>query len=163
MRGDDTLQRQTGSCREHSPKGIYILLIRGRECNLTIGSLGERRFSSGWYGYIGSAQGTGGFARVRRHQALAVNRDRPPHWHIDYLLLNPQFRLCYIICGHTEDDCECCLADILGPPEVPGFGCSDCGCSSHLFYRMTDPRQEALRAFERLGISSVIKTIKSLE
>jgi Uri superfamily endonuclease len=161
MRGRDTLPRHTESCRESFPKGVYVLLLQGGSCMLCIGSLGERMFSAGWYAYVGSALGPGGFARVRRHHALYLYRDRPPRWHIDYLLLDPHFHLRYAICGPTGEDHECRLAHLLGPPEVPGFGCSDCRCSSHLFYRSTDPREETVSALERLGIPSVIKTIKS--
>lgn len=156
----DTLQRQIESCKVPSPKGIYILLLQSGECTLSIGSLGQTRFSSGWYGYIGSAQGAGGFARVRRHQTLSLHRNHRPHWHIDYLLLNRHFRLRHIICGKTEEECECSLADILTHPGIQGFGCSDCHCSSHLMYRITDPLEEVVHAFETLGITPVIKTIK---
>jgi Uri superfamily endonuclease len=158
---EDILPRHTGSFREPSTKGVYVLLLQGEDCRLSIGSLGACVFPSGWYGYVGSALGPGGFARVRRHQKLFHNRDRLPRWHIDYLLLDPHFQLRYTICGPTEQDRECDLAALLGPPADPGFGCSDCHCRSHLFYRPADPREEVIHALENLGIPSVIKTIKS--
>ncbi|MDD1678230.1 MAG: DUF123 domain-containing protein [Methanomicrobiales archaeon] len=150
-----------GSCREPSPKGVYVLLLQSAGGGLSIGSLGECRFSRGWYGYIGSARGPGGFARVRRHYRLYLDRDRPPSWHIDHLLLDSRFRLRYLVCGITEQDQECQLAELLIPPGLPGFGCSDCRCLSHLFYRKHDPKEDVMRAFSELAILPVIKTINN--
>ena len=42
---------------------------------------------------------------------------------------------------------------------IPKFGCSDCSCTSHLFYRQGDPKQEILAAFRELQLDPVIKTI----
>jgi sugar fermentation stimulation protein A len=42
----------------------------------------------------------------------------------------------------SEDDLECELASAMGNISewsVPGFGCSDCSCPSHLFGFTTDP------------------------
>jgi Uri superfamily endonuclease len=158
---ENTLPPPTRFFLEPTSKGIYVLLLKGEGCRLTVGSLGERVFSPGWYGYIGSAQGSGGFARVRRHRILSLQRDRSPRWHIDYLLLDPRFRLRYVLCGPTGEDGECLLAGRIGPPAVAGFGCSDCHCPSHLFYRTADPRREVMNAMEELGIPVVIKTINN--
>jgi Uri superfamily endonuclease len=67
----------------------------------------------------------------------------------------------FVICGMTERDLECTLANLLGPPAVPGFGCSDCRCYSHLFFRQKDPRSEIVNAIKRLDIDPSIKTIKN--
>ncbi len=161
MEEEGILSPHIGSCRQHSPKGVYVVLFESPGGEISVGSLGERLFPPGWYGYVGSALSPGGFARVKRHHLLYLNRDRPPHWHIDYLLHSDRFRMRYAIFGVTEKDLECSLADRIGPPAVPGFGCSDCRCSSHLFFRREDPREEMVNAMKSLGIDPSIQTIKN--
>ena len=136
-------------------KGVYALLFRNLPCSLRVGSLGEIRFRRGWHIYVGSARGPGGFARVRRHQLLAIARGRRPRWHVDHLLTSPFFSLRHLLCGPTGDDLECALATILGNGGIPSFGCSDCTCRSHLFFRNTDPRDEVREAMVSLGLRPV--------
>lgn len=143
------------------PKGVYTLLFRNSPCRARIGAIGMREFSVGWHIYVGSARGSGGFARVRRHQRLALLKDRPPRWHIDYLLLDPHFDLSATISAATDRDCECDLARAIGGTYIPGFGCSDCTCPSHLFFRKGDPTPELLGAFARLDLDARIERIKN--
>ena len=133
-------------------KGVYALLFSNRACSLPVGSLGVVRFRRGWHVYVGSARGPGGFARVRRHRHLAAARDRPPCWHVDRLLLSPNFRLRYAVCGTTGEDLECALAGALGGRAVPFFGSSDCGCGGHLFHRGRNPLEEVREAMASLGL-----------
>jgi Uri superfamily endonuclease len=51
---------------------------------------------------------------------------------------------------------ECALASRIGGDFVSGFGCTDCMCSSHLFYRNKSPLLEINEAFEALGLSSFV-------
>jgi Uri superfamily endonuclease len=139
--------------------GIYCLLLENGPADVAVGSLGTLRFPRGWHLYVGSALGPGGLARVERHLRLYRNRDRSPRWHIDYLLLSPSFRLRYVLSALTGQDLECRLAEALGPPLVPGFGCSDCTCPSHLFHRRGDPRNEVAEAIGSLGLAPVITTL----
>jgi Uri superfamily endonuclease len=81
---------------------------------------------------------------------------------VDYLLTNPKFTLMYAISAGTKNRLECHLARALGGTSVPGFGCSDCSCSSHLVYRYGDPVEEILAAFRNLRLVPVTKTIMSL-
>ena len=141
-------------------KGLYALVFRNRSCSLNVGSLGEIRFRRGWHIYVGSAGGPGGFARVSRHRRLALSRDRPPHWHVDHLLLSPSFILRHVVCGFTEKNLECSLARALGGRRIPSFGSSDCSCGSHLLYRPSDPRGEVVEAMSSLGLAPVSATIK---
>ncbi|WP_435347729.1 GIY-YIG nuclease family protein [Haloarchaeobius sp. HRN-SO-5] len=111
--------------------GTYTLLVElDRDVTLTVGALGEVRLDAGWYGYVGSALGAGGFARIDRHREVAVGERDVRHWHVDYLLgheaatLRGDVRTCDL-------DVECAVARSL-PDAVSGFGCSDCDCSSHL-------------------------------
>jgi len=136
-------------------KGIYCLILRNDACDLEVGRLGPVNFRGGWHIYVGSALGPGGLpARVGRHFRLAAAKDRPARWHIDRLLLSPAFSLEGAVCGGTEDRLECRLADAIGGERVPGFGCTDCSCDSHLFYRPADPFDEITQAFDAIGISA---------
>ena len=141
-------------------KGIYALLFRNPSCSLRVGSLGEVSFSKGWHIYVGSAKGPGGFARVERHRRLAHNRDRPPRWHVDYLLLSSWFTLVHTVCGPSGADLECALARSLGSGAVPSFGSGDCSCGSHLFHRGAKPLEEVAGAMRSLGLVPRSATIK---
>jgi Uri superfamily endonuclease len=140
-------------------KGIYCLLLENDPAEVAVGSRGSLRFRRGWHLYVGSALGPGGLARVERHHRLHRNRDRSPRWHIDYLLLSPAFRFRSVVSSGTAEDLECRLAESLGPPFVPGFGCSDCTCPSHLFHRTGNPGNEVVEAFRSLGLEPVITTL----
>ena len=140
-------------------KGVYCLVFKNAECFITIGALGEYHFSRGWYCYVGSALGPGGFTRVRRHWFLHKNHDKVPSWHVDYLLLNPDFHLSYIICGRTSQKKECSLARVIDRTSIEGFGASDCSCISHLFYRPSNPLKELKSAFQSIGLTPINKKI----
>jgi Uri superfamily endonuclease len=98
---------------------------------LKIGALGELYFNEGYYAYTGSALGGGGFARVGRHKAVASGKNRTKQWHIDYLL--PFVDVAEVV---TSPRPECAVASDIDRrlARVPGFGCSDCRCPSHLHY-----------------------------
>jgi len=111
-------------------KGSYILLIplpKGQM--IKAGSLPEIYFPGGCYAYVGSAMG--GFkSRLNRHH----RKNKKPHWHIDYLL--DRASIGSVILIETEARAECAIAQALSSQfdGVPGFGASDCGCRSHLFF-----------------------------
>ncbi|WAC05102.1 MAG: DUF123 domain-containing protein [Methanoregula sp.] len=140
-------------------KGIYCLVLKNPECTVNVGALGALAFEAGFHIYAGSAQGSGGLQRVRRHILLAQEHNRRPKWHIDYLLTNGNFRLASVVCARTEQKYECRLAGNLPGSPVPHFGCSDCSCSSHLFYSRDDPRDGIMIAFRKLGLNPAIKTL----
>lgn len=116
-------------------KGIYVLIISICRGGATppiqkIGSLGKFEFSPGKYIYVGSAQ-NGIEKRIRRH----LRREKRKFWHIDYLLDNPLVKVDKVLYKEVGKEEECKTASLLlkyGIP-VPGFGCSDCKCKSHLF------------------------------
>lgn len=137
-------------------KGVYCLIFENRACKLEIGKKGEFSFRPGFHIYVGSALGTGGLKRVRRHINLSRNRDRSPKWHVDYLHLNPAFRLVSTVYAFTSARLECSLASRIGGDFVSGFGCTDCTCNSHLFYRTKSPVFEITEAFEALGLSALV-------
>jgi Uri superfamily endonuclease len=136
--------------------GIYVLLLHG--CGaVRVGSLGTIEFTSGFYGYIGSALGSGGLARVSRHMRVALARDKKPRWHIDYLLIDQGFKLLQVYCAATTERLECPLAQAIALPSIPGFGSSDCSCQSHLFFSPDDPTQVIISAFDSIGLHPMIK------
>jgi Uri superfamily endonuclease len=113
-------------------RGTYTLIMLLREPRrLKIGALGELYFSEGYYAYTGSALGGGGFARVRRHKAVASGKNRTRQWRIDYLL--PYVEVVEVA---TSPRPECTVASYIDRlmAGVPGFGCSDCRCPTHLHY-----------------------------
>jgi Uri superfamily endonuclease len=140
-------------------KGIYCLVFKNPACTVQVGALGPVRFRGGWHVYVGSALGSGGLARLGRHVSLAGEKDRKPKWHIDYLSCSDRFDLRYTIHAVTEDQLECRLAEALGEPSVPALGCSDCRCPSHLFFRKSNPHDEVVSAFSRLGLVAVTTTM----
>lgn len=113
--------------------GTYTLLVSVSDVtDIDVGALGIHRFDAGWYGYTGSALGSGGFARVDRHEAIAAGERDTRHWHIDYLLGHPDATLVDDV--RTEADVECAVATALPAGPIAEFGASDCGCRSHLTY-----------------------------
>ena len=112
-------------------KGTYVLFVTLRnETTITAGALGPHTFSPGTYCYVGSAM-AGLDQRLKRHLA----HDKKLKWHIDYLTT---------VCDSSEawesypdpvPECDLGrMAEECGAvPEMDCFGCSDCGCRTHLF------------------------------
>jgi Uri superfamily endonuclease len=96
-----------------------------------VGSIGRFSFQEGRYFYVGSARRSM-LSRVNRH----LRRDKRIFWHIDYLLSCRVSQIEKIWLGSNVS--ECCLAKMIESVDkvkgVRRFGCSDCGCPSHLFY-----------------------------
>lgn len=108
----------------------YRLFIRVEApLRLPVGRLGSFDLPPGDYVYTGSAR-RNLEARIARH----LRRDKPLHWHIDYLLAAPGVRVTRVVRSRLE---ECRLNQSqAGTLPIPGFGASDCkhGCGSHLKY-----------------------------
>jgi sugar fermentation stimulation protein A len=51
--------------------------------------------------------------------------------------------LCFTGASRSECELNEMLADV-AEHSVPGFGCSDCSCSSHLHYFRDDPASELM-------------------
>jgi Uri superfamily endonuclease len=121
--------------------GTYTLVVElPVDADIEVGALGTRSFDPGWYAYTGSALGTGGFARVDRHRELAAGDRSTRHWHVDYLLGYDAAAIDRVV-RSVGVDAECRVATAIGGDPVEGFGCSDCGCVSHLHY---SPRRAPL-------------------
>ena len=118
--------------------GTYALVIvLGVRLRLPIGRLGIRSLPPGYYVYIGSALG-GLSSRLSHH----LRSEKRLHWHIDYLLRQAAVAQIWYALG--RDRLECTWNAILGnlpgaTPSIPGFGASDCRCSSHLTHFPTIP------------------------
>lgn len=106
---------------------LYIHLRR--RVRIEPGRLGAHVLPAGWYVYTGSARRNLA-ARVRRH----LRRDKPRHWHIDWLLTHSAARVVHVRL-HCAGECRV-NAGTGGSIPVPGFGASDCRahCGSHLRY-----------------------------
>jgi|APHM01.1.fsa_nt_gi Uncharacterized conserved protein len=116
-------------------KGSYTLLIELSETTkIEVGSLGDIEFKSGFYVYNGSAFGPGGLKRVERHREKC-EEGGSCHWHIDYLLALEQSEIVDVFVEEGSDH-ECSLSQELKSSlqSLKSFGCSDCGCGSHLFF-----------------------------
>ena len=118
-------------------KGAYVLILRLASAkDVEVGKLGKISFARGFYAYVGSAMGAGGFKRVERHMDVSAGRSKTRKWHVDYLL--PVSQVTGTIEIVARDRIECSIAHYLGKNPllvgIRGFGSSDCTCSSHLFY-----------------------------
>ena len=142
-------------------KGIYCLLFVTGGAGIIMKDGRELKLPPGYYIYIGSALGTGGLSRVKRHFRLSKKPlSQPPHWHVDTLLISPSFDLIAAFCSFTEERLECAFAGILGGESVPGFGCTDCRCPSHLFFRKDCPVNEIMNGMKKLSLTPLITTLK---
>ncbi len=113
-------------------KGTYVLIIENsRDKEIEIGKLGRIGFKRGFYAYVGSAL-SGLEQRIERH----LRREKRLHWHIDYLLTDPDVKVtCTIYKESTKrEECEIAARLQMQFEAISGFGCSDCKCESHLFF-----------------------------
>ena len=116
-------------------RGIYTLIIELTNVkHITVGSIGEIPFPAGYYAYTGSARGTGGFVRIKRHLNVAAGMNSTRRWHIDYLL--PYTYPKALVLTHTDQDLECSISGTIGASckTILHFGCTDCQCSGHLHF-----------------------------
>ncbi len=114
--------------------GTYALVLENKQAFETdVGRFGILSVKPGYYIYVGSAFGPGGVkARVKRHGA----REKSLHWHIDYLSVRMRLvNTCYTYRPEKlEHEWATKLLDVSELIPVEGFGCSDCGCRTHLFF-----------------------------
>lgn len=132
---------------------------------LDIGHLHNmHKYRKGYYVYIGSAMNSL-VPRLNRH----LSDEKKMHWHIDYLLKSPDCHIRDILFNISEERIECDLAESISKDgeEIPGFGCSDCTCSSHLIYfkRKRDALASTRNAYEKIdkdyhNLSYLKKSIK---
>ncbi|MFA6641477.1 MAG: DNA/RNA nuclease SfsA [Thermovirgaceae bacterium] len=126
--------------------GGYVLVLKlEKDLRLAVGKLGEVDLKAGYYCYVGSAV-KGLTARMERHRRRRKNL----HWHVDYLREVSLFVVCLPVRSSVPVECDMAHAlEGIADERVPGFGCSDCLCRSHLFRFALNP----------LGSEPFIKTL----
>lgn len=141
-------------------KGVYILVLRMKENeNICVGKLGMFHFRSGYYAYVGSARGPGGFKRVTRHFNVFSGKNKTRKWHIDHLL--PYTEIVCAVLVPTDADLECSVSSAMGTflEGIKGFGCSDCSCNTHLYFSENDMQSKIIDSCRILsGNESIIMT-----
>jgi len=124
--------------KEARDRGGYILVLKtGQDRRLPFGRGGLSFVPKGFYLDVGSAM-TNLTARIERHVRLRKRR----HWHIDWLRAVAEVHGAFPIRSSMRIECDLAEAlSSLADWSVPGFGCSDCTCRSHLFGLAEDPLQ----------------------
>lgn len=152
---ESNLMRNKGDFPEISDKGVYCLVFRNRDCMCDAGILRNIEFRKGYHVYVGSALGSGGLKRLKRHVLLSLEKNKKPRWHVDYLSVSQEFQLISVMYSITDETAECVLAGKLKSglsDSIPGFGSGDCSCSSHLFYSRKSPSALIKAAFDEAGL-----------
>ena len=111
-------------------KGSYILLLElSDDKNIEIGKLGNIFFKKGFYVYVGSALNNLE-KRIERH----LRDDKKLYWHVDFFLKEANVVDVFYKESTIREECDI-ASQLLGEIGfVRGFGCTDCSCSSHLFF-----------------------------
>lgn len=122
--------------KESRDRGAYLVILRLPEKrSIVIGGLGTVRFDAGHYIYVGSAM-NGLEARLARHR----RKRKRMHWHIDYLRASAEVVDLLPVRASVRLECDIARAiQARAQYAVPGFGCADCACPSHLFYTADSP------------------------
>ena len=142
-------------------KGTYCLIIHLKEkSNVKIGKLGFMEFDDGYYVYTGSALNSLK-ARLKRH----LSDEKKLFWHVDYLLANENCEIDEIVYAVDDGKWECVIATEISKHgnEIKNFGCSDCGCDSHLFHfkYYTESVNACIKSFDIVKLES--KMLDDLE
>lgn len=111
---------------------------------IDVGRLGQFLFPAGWYGYSGSARGSGGLrARLARHQRASKRL----HWHVDYVLAHGVLQAAWWLECPIRLECAWAAAvqQLPGVQVIaPRFGSSDCHCRAHLAYLAQEPPTQVI-------------------
>ncbi len=134
--GNHLILRDQQSVLDNSYRGAYILALDiAEDAIVIIGKLGAISFPAGVYAYVGSALGSAGLQRIRRHINVFAGHNTRHKWHIDYL--STVASLCRVFVFVTDERIECDLASHLRASSafsaIKRFGSSDCTCNGHLF------------------------------
>ena len=119
-------------------KGAYLLVLElPKDTKILVGKQGMIHFQKGSYGYIGSAL-SGLEQRIRRH----LRSHKKLHWHIDYLLASATITGVFIKESSKREECNLANAFEQSFDAIPGFGCSDCACQSHLYFGTVEAMEQ---------------------
>ena len=131
--------------KEMGNRGDYLAILHlPEEKDIIIGKKGLVHFPRGYYVYVGSAKKNLD-QRMAHHRHLRKRK----HWHMDYLRAEAEW--VGILPVRTSFDLEHDLAQAVSSIAdwtIPGFGCTDCACSSHLFGMKENPLHN--RAFRKV-------------
>ncbi len=125
------------NCARDLDSGFYqlVIVLRKRR-NISVGHDGRFSFPAGYYVYTGSAK-RGLESRIARH----LRRLKKMRWHVDYLLRYGRITAVKRY-GNSQSKFELSRKVESLPGSrviVPGFGSSDCKCSTHLLYFERSP------------------------
>jgi sugar fermentation stimulation protein A len=122
--------------QEAKDRGSYLLILNlKRKKKINVGRLGEVSFEKGFYIYVGSAMANL-TKRMERHRHMIKQH----HWPIDELRAAAEFYSILAIRSSTRLECEIAKAiSSIAEWTIPGFGCTDCSCGTHLFAMSSDP------------------------
>ncbi len=137
-------------------RGAYVILA---ELNVTtdiqVGKRYKLTFEKAFYGYVGSA-----LSGLERRLARHLSAHKRSHWHIDYLLKSATVSA--IVYAESSQKDECLIARALSQklPSVPGFGCSDCRCPSHLFFSrdLGTLKRHVVNTFKNMNLNPIVIT-----
>lgn len=131
--------------KEMGNRGDYLaVLYLPEDKDIVIGRKGLTHFPKGYYVYTGSAKRNLD-QRMAHHRRLRKRK----HWHMDYLRAEAEW--VGILPVRTSFDLEHDLAQAVSAIAdwtIPGFGCTDCACPSHLFGMKENPLHS--RAFRKV-------------
>lgn len=137
-----------------SAKGTYILVFsNSKKRNIKVGQLGNVTVEKGYYLYVGSAFGPGGFrARVCRH----LKKKKTPYWHIDYLRSAMIAEEIWFTLHPEKLECHWSrmLNNMQGHCFKKGLGSSDCSCESHFYHFSSKPD---VRDFQQLNSEKITR------
>lgn len=139
-------------------KGSYLLILHLQTAKkIRIGKLGPINFNPGYYIYTGSAMNSLE-KRIKRHFV----RDKKLWWHIDYLTVNAK-PLYALAIPHKKVECSLAVELSTIFTQIKSFGCSDCKCSSHLFYSPEDPGKTIFKVAKDIDLNwkNIIRYIEN--
>ncbi|KUJ98871.1 MAG: hypothetical protein PWP49_577 [Thermococcaceae archaeon] len=115
-------------------KGSYLLVIYlERDANIRTKAR-EFRLKKGYYIYVGSAMNS-----LEKRVARHFKKKKRLHWHIDFLLQKARLLSAYLI--PSEERLEEELSRTVGEvfKGIEGFGASDVGVKTNLYYSAIPP------------------------
>jgi len=150
-------------------RGVYTIVVASLvEEEMDVGSLGPVKMKRGFYAYTGSGLGRGALGlrgRVLRH----LSKRKKLRWHIDYLTSSSSSVVVGVVASPAEKRLECAIASAINSIAEPveGFGCSDCGCRSHLALMPIEKADECLKWIEgvyaSLGLVPISLALRPLQ
>ncbi len=134
-------------------RGTYCIIIHLKfDSLIKVGKLGLIDFKKGYYVYVGSALNSLE-SRLKRH----LKDEKKLFWHVDYLLNSANAEIDEIVFAVDIGRWECCMAREISQngTEITRFGCSDCKCTSHLFYfeDLEETIATCVNSFKKLSLN----------